>query len=399
MKTDSRMILSLAAVACWLLGNSTQAADFGDAPSLAQDAGADIGDLFAFLDPNDNTKVVLIGTFHGFLVPGEANNLAVFDPNVRYRFEIYNEHVNSASPALDPAASGKVKAAYAARVKPSRTIDVTFTPRQVGSEPQSNSANGNPIPVNLRRPKPQSATVTLTGFTGSRDHGVYPGVLVTPFNVGATASAAQIYEITDVVGTDSIRVFAGEVDDPYFADLPALTAFLDSVRNGAVSASPFNRGRDTFAGYNVLAIALRIPVTMLKGANGNVIGVDLLTQRHVTEVAAATGPRGGGAFKTVDRMGNPGANDLLVPFDLRNAYNAATAKDDVSGKFAESLKLTLTELGLVPGESSFQTLMNIYLAKGDLLQLDVSVPNTGTNAVASFPNGRRVTDGVLWILC
>ena len=48
-----------------------RAADHGDAPNIDNDAGADIADVFAFLDPNDNTKVVIIGTVHGFIVPGD----------------------------------------------------------------------------------------------------------------------------------------------------------------------------------------------------------------------------------------------------------------------------------------------------------------------------------------
>jgi len=50
----------------------------GDAPALAQDLGSDINDVFAFRDPTDNPKVVLIASVHGLLVPGEVLNFAVF---------------------------------------------------------------------------------------------------------------------------------------------------------------------------------------------------------------------------------------------------------------------------------------------------------------------------------
>ena len=77
----------------------------------------------------------------------------------------------------------------------------------------------------------------------------------------------------------------------------------------------FNRARDTFAGYNVLAIAMRVPVAMIRGS-GNVIGLDALAQRR-------TGDQNTNPFRTIDREGNPGVNVALVPFNRKNEYNAA----------------------------------------------------------------------------
>jgi Domain of unknown function (DUF4331) len=126
-----------------------------------------------------------------------------------------------------------------------------------------------------------------------------------------------------------------------------------------------------------------------------VIGVDFLAQRHVTEVAGKDGPAGAGPIKTVDRIGNPAINFLLVPYDQKDAYDAASPHDDASGKFAGSIMETLSELGLSASEQAFATLTNLAIAKGDLLQLDTSLANTGTNSGAAFPNGRRVTDDVI----
>src|SRR3954470_20900814 len=86
-------ILNWLAVAGLFVGTTlysvtARAADHGDAPNVDNDSGADIADVFAFLDPNDNTKVIILGTVHGFIVPGEAANFAAFDPNVQYRFDL-----------------------------------------------------------------------------------------------------------------------------------------------------------------------------------------------------------------------------------------------------------------------------------------------------------------------
>src|SRR5689334_22189045 len=86
----TRMLMTLALpIAILYLSSATaRAADHGDAPNVAGDQACDLADVYFFLDPNNNNKVVLIGTLHGFIVPGEAVNFGIFDPNVRYRFEI-----------------------------------------------------------------------------------------------------------------------------------------------------------------------------------------------------------------------------------------------------------------------------------------------------------------------
>src|SRR6266567_4730832 len=82
------IILTLAVSA--LTGRLSRAADHGDAPNVAGDQGADLADVYFFLDPNDNSKLILITTVRGFIVPGEAVNFAIFDPSVQFRLEIEN---------------------------------------------------------------------------------------------------------------------------------------------------------------------------------------------------------------------------------------------------------------------------------------------------------------------
>src|SRR2546423_10128273 len=62
------------------------AADHFDAPLVDSDQGADIADVFVFVDPNDAAKVDLEMTVQGFIVPGEGGNAGAFDGNVHYRF-------------------------------------------------------------------------------------------------------------------------------------------------------------------------------------------------------------------------------------------------------------------------------------------------------------------------
>src|SRR5688572_2525677 len=64
------------------------AADHRDGPRISVDAAVDIGDLYLFLDPTDNTRAVLSMTVGGFMIPSEAVNQAIFDPSARYQFQI-----------------------------------------------------------------------------------------------------------------------------------------------------------------------------------------------------------------------------------------------------------------------------------------------------------------------
>jgi hypothetical protein len=69
------------------------------------------------------------------------------------------------------------------------------------------------------------------------------------------------------VSNDGITVFAGVRDDPFFFDLTQFQAIL------AGQASGFrNPGVDTFAGTNVLAIVVEVPISMLGGPNLNIWG-------------------------------------------------------------------------------------------------------------------------------
>ena len=88
------------------------ASDHNDGPSAANDQGLDIADLYAFMDPGfedaslrDN--VILILTFRGFIAPGEAENMNVFQDNARFRFDIENSG--------DAAADSRIQVTFSDR--------------------------------------------------------------------------------------------------------------------------------------------------------------------------------------------------------------------------------------------------------------------------------------------
>ncbi len=347
-----------AAALCGSIG-AVRAADHGDAPNVAGDQACDLADVYFFLDPNNNNKVVLIGTLHGFIVPGEAVNFAIFDPHVRYRFEIEN--------------TGDARR--------DAVIDVTFDKRVADPGPSPRQI--------LQVPRAQTATVRLpNGET-------FTAPVFNP-SLGSTPPPQMV---TYNAGGTGVDFFAGEVDDPFFFDIPAFGRFIASVRNGDPDPSLLMRGRDTFAGYNILSIALRFPVSMFRGTS-NIIGVDFLAQRATQEIQDNGRITRSGPFHTLDRMGNPAVNVALVPFNRKDAYNAASTEDDANGQFAGGIVATLRALGT--SMSNINILAGVAVVHGDFLRVDVSIPNSGPggggNPQASFPNGRRLRDDVIDIL-
>jgi len=345
------LILLIVIVLVFAPSRPLEAADHGDAPLTAHDLGADLNDAYMFLDPNDNSRVIMIMTVHGFIAPGENSNFGIFDPALRYRFEV--ETTGDA--------------------KPDRFIDVRFSPRV---------ANAAGVP------QAQLATISLPN-----------GRTFTALSTNSSNSADAAP--TPALTTDSqsgVIFFAGLTDDPFFFDIPAFARFNGSIRTGAPNPAVFNRGRDTFAGYNTLAIALSIPLSFIRGP-GNELGLACDTQRRTpqfynTRIGEIVGA---GRWVNVDREGVPAVNVALVPFNLKNTYNAANSIDDANGRFAPGIVDTLQNFYRTD-QTSIAILASVAVTRGDILRLNLTVGNTGTNPEASFPNGRRLTDDVIDIL-
>src|SRR5207248_5525279 len=112
---------------------------------------------------------------------------------------------------------------------------------------------------------------------------------VFEFNAPATNPTLNPSPPAQTVTTDSasgVSFFAGEVDDPFFFDIPAFSRFVAAVRAGTPNpAAAFIRGRDSFAGYNTMSIALSIPKSLLLSVN-NVIGASAVSLRADPQLAS-----------------------------------------------------------------------------------------------------------------
>ena len=80
---------ALAAMLICCPSASVKAADHRDAPTVDGLPEGDITDVFAFLDPNDASKLVLMMNVNPFSVPG-SNPTYRYSPDFLYQFKIDN---------------------------------------------------------------------------------------------------------------------------------------------------------------------------------------------------------------------------------------------------------------------------------------------------------------------
>lgn len=329
--------------------------DHIDSPTVAQDRGSDIADMWAFLDPNDNSQVILILSTQGFIVSGEHFGQVIFDHNIRYRFEIENT----------------------GDAKPDEFVDVLYS-------------------KGLGRTMNQTATIELPGdkkFTAP------------------TTPSDQEYKAPEFVITNNQETgaafYAGVADDPFFLDDTGANRFvLSSIKNpGRPNKSLLSErgGRDTYAGFNTLITAVSVPASMLRGKAGNVIGINAVTQRRENQRISDKGVvTGSGDWVTIDRDGGPLVNNGLVPPPRKDEYNAASTEDDAKGLFQADLVKSLK--ALATDDAHIAMLAKVAVEKGDILRLDLTVPNKGpqggNNRDGGFGKmgGRRLVDDVVDIV-
>ncbi len=326
------------------------ASDHIDSPTVAQDRGADIDDLWAFVDPNDNAKVVMIMSTQGFIIPGEHFGQAIFDHNIRYRFEIENT----------------------GDARPDQFVDVTYS-KGVG------------------RTTYQVATVKLP-------NGQQFQATTTVANQEATPPPPAI----TVDPATGASFFGGLADDPFFLDDTGANRFVASSLQHPGNPNKTvlgERGRDTYAGFNVLITAVSVPAAMLRGTS-SVIGINAVTQRRATQTVMPNGEVvGSGDWITVDRDGNPLVNNGLIPATRKDEYNGASTEDDANGKFQADIVKSLKGLGT--DDAHIAMLTDAVVRKGDILRLDLMVPNKGpqggNNPEGGFGKmgGRRLADDVV----
>ncbi|MEX0785167.1 MAG: DUF4331 family protein [Dehalococcoidia bacterium] len=205
-----------------------------------------------------------------------------------------------------------------------------------------------------------------------------------PITGEVTTPGSADAEITDAGG---IRVFAGPRDDPFFFDLVGFQNFVAGPFVPASGLRPEGESpTDAFAGTNISAIVIELPITALTGED---------TSDSGTIKAWASTSRDG---SQVDRMAIPAINTALIPSDQKDAFNQADPANDVDD-FRSTAEATIDGLrGAI--DSTFGSEQDGG-PLGDLSPADVAgavIPDVVTidfSQPVGFPNGRTLTDDVI----
>lgn len=361
------------------------AADHRDSPTADGAPEGDITDFFAFLDPNENSQLVLVMNVNPFTVPAEQGGYR-FSPDFLYQFKISNN----------------------GDAREDLVVQVVFKNDTACSSGQRVSVFGPTRPrITGAVNRVASEEPAVSGCTGDVLH-----------------------------ASDGMRVFTGLRDDPFvfdfgqferilgakqevFRDLP--TTPLGHLR-GRPLRSDGTSGVDAFGGFDVSSIAVELPKAWVRGKN-SVVKLWATVGWALNHADSSRDNDDDRSFKQFQRMGQQAFKTVFVPAAQREAFNASVPEHDVEnwshlvqnaltsdnpdGNTIAARFDLLKSLGLfaLPAGApnllprTFQNTDSNLLRKAllpDVLRLDLSLPPK-EQAIGQFglQNGRRPADDVI----
>src|SRR5437868_12885269 len=237
--------LLLLLVICWAMGRPAYAADHRDAPTIDDYSAIDLTDIFFFLDPNDNSRVVVAMGVNPFAVPAAPGSYR-FAPESLYQFKIDNNGDGNEDFVVQLQFHNTTAG---------QTVDV-YGPRHPNLIGARNRLNPGPPHV--------------SGPTG--------GVIGDP---------------------NGVLVFTGLRDDPFVFDLSQFNRILggdqDVFRDidtplghlrGRTAAAQGSSGVDSVSGFNASYMGVSFPEGCVRG-RGSKIGVWATISRPNVNAAGA----------------------------------------------------------------------------------------------------------------
>jgi len=381
MRTYALAALGIATVAVLavlvgptLAGEGT-ASSHREAPLIAEDPSGDNTDLYAFRSPDKPSTLTIVSNWIPGEDPAAGPNWYTFSPSARYNVKI------------DRTGDGRADITYAFRFKtPTGPLFLGNT-----TQPFTVTRNGKAFATGTT--PPNNIGPRLLGFLGVKNY---------------KAAAAK-----SIVSKGGVKIFAGQRDDAFYGDIGAIFDLLGFRKSGTTGDK--GGGKDFFAGYNVHAVALQIPIAQLDNAR-HTIGIWSTTDRRNVTVAGKL-KRG---WTQVSRLGNPLINEVIIPTSLKDAWNRGEPAQDAkylkyyTDPLLAATINTVYKLG-VPATDR-DDLVAVLLTgipnvtftgarAADMLRINLAVPVTPAGKVSrmgvlggdngGWPNGRRLGDDVI----
>ena len=360
--------------------HSASASSHREAPLISQDPTADNTDLYAFVSPDKPSTATIISNWIPGEDPAAGPNYYTFSPTARY--DIYADKNGDGKP------------------------DVTWQFRFKNLPGQFFLGN-------------TQQRYTVTKVAGGKAAIVGSGLLTPPDNIGPRTTPN--YDALAAKGIHALKdgstVFAGQRDDPFFADVGAIFDLV-AIREGTGATGG---GKDFLAGYGVHSIALQVPKAMLDNGGNHVVGIWGATDRPKVTVANGHART---KWVQVSRLGNPLINEVIIPTNKKDYWNSTTPAQDKQfkqdytnpilaavfqklypkfGPFKQSGRSDLVSVLLTGLASPKLNYTGPTLA--DELRLNLSIAPTPAAKVdrlgviggdlAGYPNGRRLEDDVI----
>jgi Domain of unknown function (DUF4331) len=357
---------------------AAKASSHREAPLISQDPTADNTDLYAFVSPDKPSTATIISNWIPGEDPAAGPNYYTFSPTARY--DIY----------ADKNGDGKPDVTWQFRFKnlPSQFF--------LGNTQQS---------------------YTVTKIVDGKSSVVGSGLMTPPDNIGPRSTPN--YDALAAKGihtlNDGSTIFAGQRDDPFFADVGAIFDLV-AIREGTGATGG---GKDFLAGYGVHSIALQVPKSMLDNGGNHVVGVWAATDRQKVQVVNGKAQT---KWVQVSRLGNPLINEVIIPTNKKDYWNSTSpAQDKQFQQYYTNPILAAVLQKLYPQFGPFKQtgrddLVQVLLTGipklnetgttlADELRLNLSIAPTPAGQVnrlgviagdnAGYPNGRRLADDVI----
>jgi hypothetical protein len=386
-----------------VLGPGPQAAKASshrEAPLIANDPTADNTDVYAFVSPDKPNTVTMVANYIPFEEPAGGPNFFNFDPNVLYQLHVDNN------------GDGRDDVTYQFRFTTETRNPNTFL-YNTGRITSLTDPNWNVRQFySVTRVEGHQRTVLGTNLPSPPNN---IGPRSTP-NYDSLAQAA----VNTLPG--GIKVFAGQRDDPFFADIGSIFDLggLRPFNAFHAIALPPAPGVDELAGYNVHSIAIQVPISQLTDVSAT-IGVWASASRPAIRIITPTGPtRNFGPDVQISRLGEPLVNEVLTPLGQKDYWNRQAPANDsqfvdhyLSPELAGLIHILYPSLP-APPTTNRRDLVAVLLTGvpglnftgstlADELRLNTSIPPAAVpnrlgvlaGDFAGFPNGRRLGDDVV----
>ncbi len=428
-----RSLWPLALLATLALPNGTEAANHREAPITALDRPADITDWYTFVSFDDPDKVTLILSVDPLLEPSNGPTYFPFDPGILYSFHVDNDQDGEADDVV-------FEVKFKNEIRPVDPRLFTVAVGGLAGIPAITELDGpGSVGLGLR----QSYTVHMVKGDDRVNLGRGRTLYAVPSNAGPRtmpnySDPGGLFEQGIYDLGRGVRVFAGTTDDPFYIDLGATfdsLNFRQAAGGGVLSAAQdadddTNVAADDVAGFNVNTIAIEVPIALLTkdgrkhtaSERNAVLGTYGSTSRRALTVRRSPEPTAtAGAFRQVQRMGNPLINELVIGLGSKDRFSMDDPENDA--QFASFflnpiLGDVFRSIGVPVPPAPRNDLLPLVTYSGlpifpagtpagaiaDLLRINTGIAPTAVanqkrlgllaSDLAGFPNGRRPDDDV-----